>query len=79
MHLILESPSLAVFFLPPILLLLYLYIHAFYLSPLKDIPGPAPAALSRFYEFYYNAIRPYTYGRRIEQLHNHYGIYVADL
>ena len=58
--------------LPLPVLLLYC-IHAIYWSPLKDIPGPKIAAVTRLYEFYHNAIRPYKYGEHIERLHARYG------
>lgn len=43
------------------------------LSPLAKIPGPKLAALTSWYEFYYDAIRPGMFVWKIKDLHAEYG------
>jgi hypothetical protein len=50
-----------------------LCLYRLYFCPLRLIPGPKLAAITRLYEFYYNAIRSYKYGEQVEVLHRHYG------
>ena len=66
-------------FLLPFFILLLFSIHILYLSPLKVVPGPKVAALTRLYEFYHNAIRSYKYAEQIELLHGHYGAQTRPL
>lgn len=57
-------------------LLLYLVslaIYRLYLSPIANFPGPKLAALSLWYEFYYDVVRGGQYGRKIAELHEVYG------
>lgn len=43
------------------------------LHPLRAIPGPTMAAVTRLYSFYYNVILPWRFGVKIHQLHQRYG------
>ncbi|MCJ1332571.1 hypothetical protein MMC10_009264 [Thelotrema lepadinum] len=75
LHLVsVHIPTLALplFFLL-FLTLLWHCIYTLYLGPLKSVPGPKIAALTRLYEFYHNAIRCDKYGVQIESLHDQYG------
>lgn len=58
-----------------ILLLIWLAIYRLYLHPLAKFPGPKLAALSRWYEFYYNVIRGGLFWREIEKMHEQYGMW----
>ena len=43
------------------------------LSPLAKFPGPRIAALSLWYEFYYDVVGRGTYIWRIKKMHDQYG------
>ncbi|KAI1323784.1 cytochrome P450 [Xylariaceae sp. FL0255] len=47
--------------------------YRLYLHPLAAIPGPALAAITRYYEAYYDIIRPGQYTFKIAELHMKYG------
>lgn len=53
--------------------LFYGVIHRLFLSPLATIPGPKLAALTSWYEFYYDVIKPGKYIWKIQDLHVEYG------
>lgn len=60
------------------LLILSLYlaslaIYRLYLSPVAKFPGPKLAALSLWYEFYYDVIGRGQYCFEIDKLHDLYG------
>jgi hypothetical protein len=48
-------------------------IQRLYFSPLAKFPGPKLAALSRWYEFYYEIILRGQYSFHIKELHKKYG------
>ncbi|KAI9372947.1 cytochrome P450 [Aspergillus egyptiacus] len=48
-------------------------IRRLYFHPLAHIPGPRLAALTWWYEFYYDAIKPGQYVFKIQELHRQYG------
>ncbi|KAL3481678.1 cytochrome P450 [Aspergillus californicus] len=48
-------------------------IRRLYFHPLAHIPGPRLAALTWWYEFYYDAIQPGQYVFKIRDLHRQYG------
>ena len=55
----------------------WLVSNAFYrlfLHPLSPIPGPKLAALTYWYEFYYDVIKPGQYVFKIKDLHKQYGM-----
>jgi hypothetical protein len=55
-------------------------IYRVYFSPLSHIPGPKLAAATRWYEFYYDAIKVAKFYGQIEKLHAQYGkVLVAKL
>jgi len=53
--------------------LLSLAVHRLYLSPLAAYPGPKLAALSNWYEFYYEVIQQGQFTFHIQELHKIYG------
>lgn len=53
--------------------LLSLAVNRLYLSPIAKFPGPKAAALSRWYEFYYEVILKGQYSSRIDEMHRQYG------
>lgn len=68
LHLILSLAFLAI--------LLYLIsgaIYRLYLCPVSSFPGPRLAALTFWYEFYYDVIRRGRYTWEIEKMHKKYG------
>lgn len=48
-------------------------IRRLFFHPLAHIPGPRLAALTWWYEFYFDAIRPGRYVFKIQELHKRYG------
>lgn len=48
-------------------------IHRLVFHPLAHIPGPKLAALTFWYEFYYDVIQPGQYVFKIKELHKQYG------
>ncbi|PGH11422.1 hypothetical protein AJ79_04923 [Helicocarpus griseus UAMH5409] len=53
--------------------LVCLAVYRLYLSPLARFPGPKLAALSRWYEAYYDIILGGQYYRNVDKLHDMYG------
>jgi hypothetical protein len=83
MALDLELPAFALPPLPNLLVgysivfLLYLgalYIYRLLLHPLARYPGPKLAAISNWYEFYYDVIQHGDFTRHIQELHKQYGM-----
>lgn len=54
--------------------LISLYIYRLYFSPISHFPGPKLAAISRWYEAYYEIILDGQYSRKIAELHDQYGL-----
>jgi hypothetical protein len=52
-------------------------IRRLYFHPLAHIPGPRLAALTWWYEFYYDAIQPGQYIFKIQELHKQYGTLIS--
>ncbi len=52
-----------------------LAVYRLFLSPIAKFPGPRLAALSRWYEFYYDCVLPGQYTFHIQKLHKQYGKY----
>ena len=50
-------------------------VSRLYLHPLSKFPGPKIAAVSRWYEFYYDVIRAGAFVRHLPELHRKYGIF----
>lgn len=48
-------------------------IYRLYLSPLAKFPGPKLAALTLWYEFYYDVVKRGKYTWRIAEMHKQYG------
>ena len=53
-------------------------IYRLYFHPLSRFPGPRVAALTRWYEFYYDVIKPGQFIWKIESLHKRYGTLNAE-
>ena len=48
-------------------------IHRLYFSPIAKFPGPKFAALTLWYEFYYDVIKRGRYAFEIAEMHKKYG------
>jgi hypothetical protein len=57
-----------------VLYLAGLLAHRLYLSPLAKFPGPKLAALTRWYEAYYEIVLSGQYSFQIDHLHDVYGM-----
>jgi len=69
-------PSTAVITASILIWISYLISLAFYrlyLSPLARFPGPKLAALTKWYEFYYDVITQGQFTFQIQKLHKRYG------
>lgn len=49
-------------------------VYRLYFSPLAKFPGPKLAALTLWYEFYYDVIKRGRYTWKIAELHERYGL-----
>lgn len=58
--------------------LIGLAIHRLYLSPITKFPGPKLAALTRWYEFYYEVVLRGKFSDHITELHKIYGKLIYD-
>ncbi|KAF9886373.1 hypothetical protein FE257_011518 [Aspergillus nanangensis] len=56
-----------------LLYLIYLTVYRLWLCPIAKFPGPRLAALTLWYEFYYDAIKYGKYTFRIAEMHKKYG------
>jgi hypothetical protein len=56
-----------------IVFLVSLAIYRLYFHPLAKFPGPKLAALTKWYEFYYEAILRGQFTFRIQEMHKKYG------
>lgn len=50
-----------------------LAVYRLFLSPLAKFPGPSLAALTLWYEFYYDVVKRGKYIWEIEKMHQQYG------
>jgi hypothetical protein len=50
-----------------------LVVYRLYLHPLAKFPGPKIAAVTSFYEGYYEIVKNGQYSRHISKLHDQYG------
>lgn len=60
----------------PLAYTIYLLTSRIFLSPLRHIPGPKLAALTSWYEFYFDAIQQGRFVWKIKDLHSEYGLAV---
>lgn len=48
-------------------------LYRLFFSPIASFPGPRLAALTMWYEFYYDVVKPGQYTWKIAELHKKYG------
>ena len=48
-------------------------VHRLYFSPLANFPGPKIAAVTGWYEFYFDIVKRGKYIYKIEKMHHRYG------
>ncbi len=53
--------------------LITIVVYRLYFSPLAKFPGPNLAALTLWYEFYYDVVKRGKYTWRIAEMHKQYG------
>lgn len=56
-----------------------LAIYRLYFSPIAKFPGPKLAALSKWYEFYYEVVLKGQFTFHIQELHKKYGMSIPFL
>ena len=54
---------------------LSLVIHRLFFSPIAGFPGPKLAAVTTWYELYYDVVKKGKYLFEIEKMHDKYGMY----
>jgi hypothetical protein len=54
---------------------LSLVFHRLFFSPLSKFPGPKLAAVTSWYELYYDVVKKGKYLFEIEKMHDKYGMY----
>ena len=54
---------------------LSLVIYRLFFSPIAKFPGPKLAAVSSWYELYYDVVHKGKYLFKIEEMHDKYGVY----
>lgn len=59
--------------------MIVLAIHRLFFSPLAGVPGPKIAALTAWYEFYWDCVQQGRYLFKIEQMHQEYGLFLLFL
>lgn len=57
--------------------IIYVVLWRLFFSPISHIPGPRLAALTSWYEFYYDVIKPGQFVWHIRDLHEIYGMQYA--
>jgi len=51
------------------------YIHCLFFSPIARFPGPKLAAVTSWYELYYDVVKKGKYPFEIAKMHDKYGMY----
>lgn len=64
--------------LPGLLYFVILCVRRVYFHPLSQFPGPRLAALSRWYEFYFDIIKGGTFSKQFPALHQKYGTLIPS-
>lgn len=59
-----------------VLWLVSLAVYRLTLHPLAKFPGPRLAAVTRYYEGYYDLIQNGQYTAKIEEMHKKYGTFI---
>ena len=75
-YLFLGRPSIALLVVLILVWVSYLVglgFYRLYLSPLAKFPGPRLAALTKWYEFYYDVVAQGQFTFQIQKLHKKYG------
>lgn len=67
-----KRASFTIVFLP-LTYILCIALYRLFLSPIANIPGPTLAALTSWYECYYDVIKPGRFVWKIKELHAQYG------
>lgn len=60
------------------LYMLGLVVYRLYFTPLAKFPGPKLAAISKWYEFYYDVVLRGQFTFQIQRMHQKYGKCVGD-
>ena len=75
-----SRPSVAILTALGLIWVLYLFglaAYRLYFSPLSKFPGPKLAALTKFYELYYDVVRQGQFTFQIQKMHKKYGTTAA--
>ena len=55
-----------------------LYLYRLFFHPLAKFPGPKLAALSNWYEFYYDVFLQGKFTTHLQELHKQYGLHASN-
>jgi len=72
------SSRLLVAFLIWVAYLTVITIYRLYFSPIAKFPGPKLAALTKWYEFYYDVVLQGQFTFQIQKMHREYGTEVTS-
>lgn len=73
------APISVIILILGIVWLALLAIYRLFCSPLAGIPGPKIAAVSAWYELYWDCVRQGHYLFKIEQMHQKYGLFSLSI
>ena len=79
MNFILITKALMALAITQLVWVVSLALYRLYLHPLAKFPGPKLAALTYWYEIYYDVIQPGRFVWKIKSLHEEYGTCLASL
>ena len=71
---LLSLPNLLIALLSFSVYCIFLAVYRLFFSPLATFPGPKLAALTLWYEFYYDVVKRGRYTWKIAELHERYGL-----
>jgi hypothetical protein len=75
-HMFTKIGSIQVVFAFLVLWLLGLAVYRLYLSPIAKFPGPKLAALTSWYEFYFDVVKGGQFTFHLQELHKRYGEFI---
>lgn len=73
------TPKIAYVFLAITVYTVYQSVYRLYFSPIAKFPGRKLAALTLWYQFYFDVVKRGTYVWKIKEMHEEYGMSIVKL